>query len=183
MCHNPNATDVPYRKASQGPETPLDFKVLVHSIHAGARRETPFVVIGRGGTAHDFSGTEFPGTLSNCLTCHRSGTYAAVTRSGALGTTVNSRSTLTEGAPLVNNDPDDDDKVTPITAACSSCHDDTAAKAHMVANGGSFMTTQRMISTRQVRERCTTCHGPGRSRDVGRVHGVVDRQEGDDDRD
>jgi len=60
MCHNANQTDVPYRYFAadpriSGPETAVDFKTMVHSIHAGGFRETPFVVIGRGSSINDYS--------------------------------------------------------------------------------------------------------------------------------
>jgi hypothetical protein len=41
----------------------------------------------------------------------------------------------------------------------------------MVSTGGaSFNTTQGAINAGAVRERCTSCHGPGREESVRRVH-------------
>jgi OmcA/MtrC family decaheme c-type cytochrome len=48
--------------------------------------------------------------------------------------------------------------LSPISAACSGCHDSTTAKAHMVANGGTVFGTRAaaLAST----EQCLVCHGP-----------------------
>jgi cytochrome c553 len=55
-------------------------------------------------------------------------------------------------------------------AVCSSCHDKAEVRSHMVRRGGaSFATTQAAIGTKVV-ERCANCHGPGKSKDVRRVH-------------
>ena len=56
VCHNPNATDIPYRQFGDGPEQPINFEYLVHSIHGGSHQTVPFQVIGFGHTVNDFSG-------------------------------------------------------------------------------------------------------------------------------
>ena len=64
LCHNANNTDIPFRRATDprvvvGPfayrEQSLDFKRLVHGIHASSKgfRETPLTVIGFNGTVFD----------------------------------------------------------------------------------------------------------------------------------
>jgi len=96
MCHNANQTDVPYRYFAadpriSGPETAVDFKTMVHSIHSGGFRETPFVVIGRSSSINDYSDVRFPSTLRNCLNCHvevgGKGSYELPLKAGVLGTT------------------------------------------------------------------------------------------------
>ena len=70
-------------------------------------------------------------------------------------------------------DRNDDIKVTPTAAVCSSCHDDQLSRAHMIQNGGaSFNTTQQEIDDFDVVETCLFCHGPGNSEDVKEVHGI-----------
>jgi OmcA/MtrC family decaheme c-type cytochrome len=171
MCHNPNATDVAYRRSTDGPETPIDFKVMIHSIHGAAKRTTPFVVIGRSHSVNDFSTVQYPGNLRDCRTCHREGTYLLPLKS-KLGTTVNSQSITTLTLPVVNGDPSDDFKVTPTAATCSSCHDSQYARDHMVRNGASFSTLQQFITSGAVKERCSNCHGIGKEKDVAKVHAV-----------
>jgi OmcA/MtrC family decaheme c-type cytochrome len=167
-CHNPNATDIAYR--TSGPETPIDFKRMVHAIHAGKMRKTPFVVIGFGGSVNDFSGVRFPRNLAECATCHVSGKYGLPLRAGTLATTVSTGSVY--GPPkVVDGDPANDRNITPIASVCSSCHDDSEARRHMIQTGrASFSALQADIDAGRVRERCVRCHGPGKDKDVLKVH-------------
>ncbi len=61
--------------------------------------------------------------------------------------------------------------LSPITAACSSCHDSGPAIDHMKANGGRFYS-QRSVATAPgaSQEQCLLCHGPGRVAAIGTVH-------------
>jgi OmcA/MtrC family decaheme c-type cytochrome len=195
ICHNPNQTDVPYRYLTtgttadpriSGAETPIDFKTMVHSIHAGGFREKPFVVVGFGSSVNDFSHVRFPSTLRNCLNCHVEvngrGTFELPLAKSVLGTTVNTRSTylVAPGASrTINVAPADDLRISPTAAVCSSCHDKAEVRLHMTTRGGaSFATTQSAIGTRVV-ERCASCHGPGKDKDVRKAH-EIDGSGGDD---
>jgi OmcA/MtrC family decaheme c-type cytochrome len=175
MCHNPNATDIAYRLATDGPEVPIDFKRVIHSIHAAKMRSTPFVVIGFQHSVNNFSTVDFPGELANCQTCHRPGTYGLPLGRNVLGTTVDTRSTFTETTPgtftkTIDADPANDLNITPIAAVCSACHDDSSAVGHMRQKGASFAALQADIDSGRIRERCPACHGAGRPEDVVRVH-------------
>jgi OmcA/MtrC family decaheme c-type cytochrome len=57
---------------------------------------------------------------------------------------------------------------TPITAACSACHDDPIAIDHMQTNGGRFYEA-RSIALPAV-EQCLLCHGPGKLAAIADVH-------------
>lgn len=144
ICHNANATDL-NRRPGDAASTPdgkieeaIDFKYMIHSIHAGAEdvhgfREKGIVVYGFGGSVHDFSHVALPaGTdnLRNCTGCHDDDSFALPLNDGVLPTTV-----LTEADP---QDPDDDKNITPTAAVCSSCHDGIEAKTHMSDEGGKF---------------------------------------------
>jgi OmcA/MtrC family decaheme c-type cytochrome len=192
-CHNPNQTDVPYRRYTtgttldtriSGPEVPIDFKTMVHSIHSGGFREQPFVVVGFGSSVNDFSGVRFPSELRNCMNCHvevsGKGTFELPLSRSVLGTTVKTQSAYlgTFGLPpavttrAINVDPRDDTRISPTAAVCSSCHDKAEVRDHMIRRGGaSFATTQAAIGTTVV-ERCANCHGPGKDRDVRKVHQI-----------
>lgn len=61
--------------------------------------------------------------------------------------------------------------ISPITAACSACHDSNAALAHMRLNGGSFYAERSaVIGPTAPVEQCMLCHGPGRTAAIGVVH-------------
>lgn len=185
ICHNPNATDASRRPGAPGAltggtdgklEESIDFKTMIHAIHAGQAdkggfRTNGITVYGFGGSVNDYSKVVFPGKLNDCSTCHAgssyqlTGTWGAPTANGILGNTISTGASTT--------DPADNLRITPIAAVCSSCHDSAATKLHMqdTFNGGNFSATQAAISAANS-ENCTFCHGLGRSYDVQVVHGV-----------
>jgi OmcA/MtrC family decaheme c-type cytochrome len=202
ICHNPNATDIGRRPAdplstTDGKvEEAIDFKTLIHGIHAAAQtnydgseahgfREKGLVIWGYpgapcdwfGGPAgnsceHDFSHVRFPGILQDCETCHISGTYELEgvweypTTNGILSTTITTNE-------ITNIPVDDDLNISPTAAVCSACHDSLLARSHMMVPGSAlFGETQDDISIAAgiTPETCALCHGPGRSSDVEVVH-------------
>jgi OmcA/MtrC family decaheme c-type cytochrome len=171
-CHNPRNTDLARRTTANPPPTDgkpeesIDFKTMVHGIHAAGMRENPLQVVGFGGTVYVFDEEEvqYPGNLANCVACHTEDGYTLPLPSGVLATTINT------GADLQS--PVDDTVVTPVTAVCSSCHDDTEAVSHMTLQGGSFSTTQAAIDNGTVVETCNVCHAPGKIADVTSVHDI-----------
>jgi len=199
ICHNPNATDIGRRPVlvtdtTDGKvEGAIDFKTLIHGIHAAAEtnydtseghgfREQGLVVWGYpgapcdqfggpvGSCEHDFSHVRYPGILSDCTACHKSGTYEL--GGDWVSPTTNGRLSTTITTSPANTDPVDDLNITPTAAVCSACHDSELAKAHMQIPGGAvFDETQSIISTTPVIETCSVCHGPGRDADVEVVHG------------
>jgi OmcA/MtrC family decaheme c-type cytochrome len=179
MCHNLDASDKGRRTGvgSDGKtEEAIDFKRLIHGIHAGQSsnggfRSKGLVVYGFGNVANDFSKVVFPGKLSDCTMCHTAtsyqltGTWATPTASGVLGSSIDTGASAT--------DPTDNLRISPTAAVCSSCHDSDSAKTHMqdAFNGGLFSVTQAAIAAGSG-ENCTFCHGPGRALDVKSVHNV-----------
>lgn len=170
MCHNPNQTDAAYR--SSGAEESVDFKRLIHGIHAGGFRENKLVIVGFRGAVNDFSTVRFPSELRDCTKCHITsngrGTYELSSTMSLLGSTINSGSDLTI-AGSINVDPANDLKISPIAAACSACHDKAEIKSHMISKGASFGATQAALAGK---EQCVNCHGPGREEDVRRAHEI-----------
>ena len=185
VCHNPNATDASRRPTAAGVltggtdgklEESIDFKTMIHAIHAGETgkggiRTKGITVYGFGGRGNDFNSVVFPGKLNDCSTCHTgtsyqlTGVWAAPTANGILGNTISTGASTT--------DPSDNLRITPIAAVCSSCHDGALAKFHMqdAGSGGNFSATQAVINA-AAPEACSFCHGPGRVFDVKVVHGV-----------
>jgi OmcA/MtrC family decaheme c-type cytochrome len=169
MCHNPNNTDIARRPADPATsldglkERSIDFKTLIHAIHAPSKRQNDFVVYGFGNRSHDYSDVRFPGSISNCETCHIQGSFDLPLPSMVLASTIDTGVLL--------SDPKDDVNVSANAAVCSSCHDSVVAKAHMIQNGGaSFDTTQEQVDNFTVIETCQYCHGSGSFADVKTVH-------------
>ncbi len=141
ICHNADVTDINVRPVP-GPgvdgkaEEAIDFKYMIHSIHAGAAAEHGFrtngiVVYGFRGSVNDFSHVRLPSgdlNMRNCTGCHTP--PIGLPNANALPTTINTGSN--------KSSPNDDVNITPTASVCSSCHDDTASKTHMTANGGRF---------------------------------------------
>jgi OmcA/MtrC family decaheme c-type cytochrome len=184
MCHNANQTDVAYRAVTADARTStaevsIDFKRMVHAIHAGRFRSSPYVVVGFNSLVRDYSGVRFPREISNCLNCHVEvngrGTFELPLQSSVLGSTVVTGSVFAVpvGATrTIDVDPSNDLKISPTAATCSGCHDGAKVASHMVRTGGaSFSTQQRNIGL-SVKERCASCHGPGKKEDVRRVHEI-----------
>lgn len=170
ICHNPNQTDIPFR--TSGAEESIDFKRMVHGIHAGEFRKSPLAIVGFQGNVVDFSHVKFPSELRNCLKCHIEGTYQLPLTAKALGSTVNTKSAQATATTLrtVDVDPANDLRITPTAATCSGCHGEREARDHMVRTGGASFATLQQNIVPGVTERCVNCHGPGRVKDVRRVH-------------
>ena len=60
--------------------------------------------------------------------------------------------------------------ISPVTAACSACHDSNPAISHMKANGGQFYAPRAAVLAAGPTEQCMVCHGPGRVAAIGEVH-------------
>jgi OmcA/MtrC family decaheme c-type cytochrome len=127
------------------PEKSMNFKDLIHGIHASGKRVKPFEWVRDRGTSgvffYDMAEVTFPGVLSDCETCHRPGTFnidvmpssvlpsTDVTSDGTGTTTVaQDRASLPNATDLV---------ISPVTAACIACHDTGVAAIHTQQNGGS----------------------------------------------
>jgi OmcA/MtrC family decaheme c-type cytochrome len=195
LCHNPDNTDVAQRPsdpdatwngvntaAADGIEQrSIDFKYMIHSIHAVEIREEPYIVQGFRNSTHDYSDIHFPGDVSDCETCHIEGTYTLplAGQETRLSTTIDTGATVlvsnnfgnpTYDDPTAATDPSDDLNITPIAAACSACHDSTDAVNHMILNGSGFAALQSDVDIGLYPETCSVCHGEGRIADVETVH-------------
>ncbi len=170
-----------------------NFKEMIHGIHAGRERVTPFQDARdrtpSAITLLDFRRMDFPGKLNNCETCHVTAltsdqktynyvpantlvsvfesidaTYAAAIPLGT-ATTAMAKTSLASASPT-------DIVTTPFAGACVSCHDRAASKAHITLNGGVVMGTRAAARPTGVEdvESCAVCHGPGRDFDSAKVH-------------
>ena len=175
-CHNPNMTDVNQRAPVAVPavpptdclnvlgadDTPIDFKVMIHAMHASGENKKPFDVCGFRNSVHSYDFI-YPGRLNNCEGCHLAGTYYPVDGARVLATTFDANDPST---------PTDDVVVSPNAAVCSACHIEPLDIQHMELNGGDFNASKAADSTliSSEIESCVVCHGPGRTADIKEVH-------------
>ena len=122
--------------------------------------------MGFGGSVNDFSEVRLPSgveNLKNCERCHTGNTFEVPLDNTALPTTV---LTVTE------DDPTDDENITPTASVCASCHDGDVDRSHMESNGAVFnyvsATSPPFVET------CAVCHGSGKSADVAVAHRAVE---------
>ncbi|HEX7409377.1 MAG TPA: OmcA/MtrC family decaheme c-type cytochrome [Candidatus Binatia bacterium] len=212
ICHNPNLsssgrgadpanvdaankqllTDNGYdpTKPLTWPEATLNFKELVHGIHSAGVRTFPYEFVRDRGTSgvfyYNWSEVTFPGIPSNCLTCHKPGTFDADLPSGVLLTTDRTTSVADGNDPTTaavvaarTSVPNVTDWVnSPTASACYFCHDGNLDAAHFGQNGGFLdLTRSDAVASNAPVETCKLCHGPGRLADVATIHpGLVATQ-------
>lgn len=165
------------------PAVTNNLKDMIHGIHAGRERVSPFQTA-RDRTPSviqllDFRRMDFPGVLSNCTGCHVTSTSATTTFNTVPVNSLLSTYESVNAAYLATPSPANakasrtsanvSDKVTtPFTASCVSCHDAPPAKSHMTLNGG-LIESARSAAVGVV-EACAVCHGPGKGHDAAVVH-------------
>jgi DnaJ-class molecular chaperone len=59
----------------------------------------------------------------------------------------------------------------PVSAACSACHDTAAAKSHIQGKGG-LVYAERGTGFVATQESCLGCHGRGKAWAINKAHGV-----------
>ena len=158
------------------PVTTNNFKDMIHGIHAGKERTTPFVDARdrtpSAITLLDMSKLGFPGILRKCETCHVAGTYSSAPANALASTYEANNGAVATPADVklsLASTPNASDRVTtPFTAACVSCHDSAPAQAHMKLNGGQILVNRSTLSLNG--ESCAVCHGAGRDQDPAAVH-------------
>jgi len=182
LCHNPNNANDERAPRLEGQEVfveTVDFKVMIHKIHAGEHLENGYVLGGfpapttadPDGTPTDFSEVRFPNQLNNCTACHDGNSFTLPLAAGVLPSRYEERNCV-EAPGADGNDlcgaagtPDPSLwQVTPVmvapqTAVCTSCHDSLSVLIHAEVN------------TSNGQEACSTCHDTGSVEDVASVHG------------
>ncbi len=140
-CHNPYSID-----GDTG--NTVDMKALIHNIHAG---RSDYVIIGFGGTVHDYSEVVWTQDIRNCQTCHE--------ESDA-------------NTPQASNW-----REVPNRAACGTCHYDDGDPNNLehdyaIEDG---IHPAGLVFTED--SQCVNCHGPdatigGGALQVARVHEI-----------
>lgn len=108
VCHNPKMV-----AGSGDAAQTVDFRMLVHKIHAGNTLANGYKI---GNT--EFGEIGFPGRLNNCDMCH-------------VG---NSQQLPVKGVAAVANPKGPINPMLPTAAACLACHDSRAAASHAATN-------------------------------------------------
>lgn len=202
-CHHPNATDVRRRPddpdgiangmneaAMDGLEDQsIDFKYMIHALHAASIREQAYMAYGFGG-ALDGSHITYPRSPADCNACHVDDSFALPLGENVLATTIDTgaTNTATGFAPSadVASDPTDDNNFSPEAAVCVACHDGDFATQHMASRSTSpisfgnglllnpdpFGDPDTQADVDMNPENCSFCHGPGGFVDVADVHGL-----------
>jgi OmcA/MtrC family decaheme c-type cytochrome len=177
MCHNPenaNADRISRFESSTVLAESVDFRVMIHKIHAGEDLSQPYI-LGTNpsptttnplGAPHDFGETRYPRSTATCTACHLPDTYILPASTGRKQSILQEL-TCTED-PAADTDAyctspfwtvTQTYRLAPETSACTSCHDQPHVAVHAMLNtltGGA--------------EACATCHGPGKTHDVAVVH-------------
>ncbi|AJR05370.1 cytochrome C [Photobacterium gaetbulicola] len=137
---------------------PGDLKYHVHSFHAfGSKRE---------------GGSDFPGALNNCESCHTAEQYHLPNQQNARPSAINVGGEAKYFSPAL--------------VTCGSCHLESAlgkvntsnpalgdkAISHMLRNGAVFAADSAAEATGI--EQCASCHGVGQEAGVDRVHNIYD---------
>jgi OmcA/MtrC family decaheme c-type cytochrome len=126
---------------------------------------------------YDFSATASAAALPNLLsstvgtgtyTAPAAGTFNSISPYVTLGTNYGTGFSFTAGTGAFADAAATTFVVTPITAACSACHDDPSAIAHMESNGGAFYKARSVAFPET--EQCLVCHGKGKIAAIADVH-------------
>ena len=206
ICHNANRASTTLMTDPNGDVLPVfadtspftgrtfsqtfQFKNMIHGIHGGSRRSSPYTHGNPPGTVEDYSvEVTYPGILADCTTCHEGDSYR--TDGSILGSSVLSTSSTvfdsTTGAGNPNADllslvQNADLLVDPLllpvwspkAATCAGCHDTAANRDHMRDIGGAAFDMNQMdlVIDGRVFERCDECHGVSGAVDIKSVHHI-----------
>ncbi|MGB5809637.1 MAG: OmcA/MtrC family decaheme c-type cytochrome [Polyangiales bacterium] len=182
-CHNANATDIRARAEAGIPgETSIDFKTMIHGIHAAN-----VVIYGFGGSEHDYTEVTYPGALSNCAACHVGQTYYPTdpdtqprfattfisdnfTDADFPDEVVSTEPRTPEREDTLANQTDDLNR-TSNAAASMQCHTGATAASHVVIPGGAKLSVKQDNDgslqptpgdpNPGAVETCILCHGQG----------------------
>lgn len=177
MCHNPenaNADRIARFESSTVLAESVDFRVMIHKIHAGEELSQPYVLganptpttANPAGTPTNFGEVRYPRSRAECTACHLPGTYGLPASQGRAQSILQELTcTETPGAdtdsyctsPFWNVT--QTYRLSPETSVCTSCHDQPYVAVHAMIN-----------TAPNGAEACATCHGPGADHDVAKVH-------------
>jgi OmcA/MtrC family decaheme c-type cytochrome len=168
----------------------FQFKNMIHGIHGGSRRSSPYTHGNPPGSVEDYSvEVTYPGILSDCTTCHEGDSYridSSILGSSVLSTSSTAFDSMTgSGNPnadllslVTNGDSLIDPLLLPVfspkAATCAGCHDTAANRDHMRDIGGAAFDVNQtdVVLDGRVFERCDECHGVSGAVDIKSVHHI-----------
>jgi OmcA/MtrC family decaheme c-type cytochrome len=183
FCHNPSTYDsagAPRFEASTNVVVEaLDFRHMLHKVHAGTQLTEPYVIGGYplpsasnpGGTPYNFAADRYPAPLAYCQACHTDTAWQlpmdsspayAPTTSALMSCAPAAGSNASAYCPSPYWTVTSTSSLAPQTSVCTSCHDAPSTLAH-----AQLETTPAGV------EACVTCHGSGAIEDVGAIHGQL----------
>ncbi|MFW5876810.1 MAG: OmcA/MtrC family decaheme c-type cytochrome [Myxococcota bacterium] len=177
-CHMPSNTNADRAARLEGEEIlveSVDFKVMIHKIHAGENLTQSYVLGGYPppsednplGNPIDFGHVKYPRELAECQACHEGQTYELPMADTIEPSLLEVRSCSEDPDADTNDFCNDWTQIEEIAlqperAVCTSCHDAPSTDAHA-----------QIMTTETGDESCATCHGPGSSYGVSAVHGLM----------
>ena len=187
VCHDPLRSSSTVMTSGTTLQESYQFSRMIHGIHGNLKRIYPFT---HGNTvAGAFCNARNPASVAplcdpnltlaaevtnfaaevaypdpglNCESCHVNKSY--MSSQGGVGSVVSLRSAGAD--PLAYS------VISPMAAACTSCHDSPQAVAHVTQAGSSSFGTRTLGQDRLVTEVCADCHAPGGFNAIDYVHGL-----------
>jgi len=165
LCHTSGAEDKNNGGGTLTPGVAIDFKVMVHKIHAGKHlpsvlgvatnpdgsrnygaTPTPYQLAGFGNSLHDYSGVGFPAWPNGLVAMPRDLGYTALSGIPGAQAQENTIRVGPSNCIVCHGDPDgsgpiaapaqgDLHRAQPTRASCGSCHDDVHWDLPYTANG------------------------------------------------
>jgi OmcA/MtrC family decaheme c-type cytochrome len=177
MCHTAGSED---RNTAAGgtPGVSIDFKVMIHKIHAGEHLPSvqgvstdtngmrlygasqPYQIVGNNDSIHDYSGVAFPAWPHGLVAMPRDEGYTALSASAKTAEDV--IRTGPSNCVVCHGDPDGSGpliapaqgaihQTQPTRQACGSCHDD-------INWGHAYTANSQTMPSQANNSNCTLCH-------------------------
>ena len=180
VCHDPNRMSSTIMTNGLALNESYQFKRMIHGIHGSSKRSYPFTHGNKAVGAFAKDGTSlsggaplaadvenyaaevaWPGIGINCNACHVDNSYKL--DKSPVGSVVSKPAGVTDPMQWL--------VISPEAATCTSCHDSSAAIAHVTSFGNATFANRSQAQSMLTQETCNDCHAPGGFKGVDLVHG------------
>jgi OmcA/MtrC family decaheme c-type cytochrome len=179
-CHAPGTYDLSAAASAAAIPSMLLTTVATGSPLTASATTSPYVVAGTtygyGYASNDITGASATQLSSGtAVEGYKQGNFYCTTASPCTCTSSNKCAPIVKSCSPTAPCPADATTlvISPITAACSACHDSSAAVGHMVANGGQFYAPRSTAAAATAQfdvESCLVCHGTDGVAPIAVVH-------------